>query len=156
MSAGTYRNPILYADYSDPDAIRVGADYYMVASSFTYLPGVLSFIPGILSTGRSLTIVCLLCLLRNTTGRPTVPGTWAPSIRYHKGEFFVFIPLPDEGIFVARSKDPRGTFQLNRLCESRGWIDPCPFWDEDGKAYMVFAYARSRCGIKHPGWPWQR
>ena len=40
MNTGTYKNPILYADYSDPDAIRVGEDYYMVASSFTYLPGV--------------------------------------------------------------------------------------------------------------------
>lgn len=59
------------------------------------------------------------------------------------------MPLPDEGIFVARSKDPKGTFQLNRLCEAKGWIDPCPFWDEDGRAYMIFAYARSRCGIKH-------
>ena len=50
---------------------------------------------------------------------------------------------------MARSKDPKGIFTLNRLCESRGWIDPCPFWDEDGRAYMIFAYARSRCGIKH-------
>ena len=35
------------------------------------------------------------------------------------------------------------------LKEAKGWIDPCPLWDEDGKAYMVFAYAKSRCGIKH-------
>ena len=36
----TYKNPILYADYSDPDVVRVGEDYYMVSSSFTYIPGV--------------------------------------------------------------------------------------------------------------------
>ena len=64
-------------------------------------------------------------------------GTWAPSIRYHEGTFFVFIPLVDEGILVARSKDPYGEFEWNMLCESKGWIDPCPFWDDDGKAYMV-------------------
>ena len=76
-------------------------------------------------------------------------GTWALSIRYHQGSFFVFVPLPDEGILVSRSEDPYGTFETNLLCQSKGWIDPCPFWDEDGKAYIVFAYARSRCGIKH-------
>ena len=149
MNTGTYQNPILYADYSDPDAIRVGEDYYMVASSFTYLPGV----PLLHSRDLvhwEIINYCVPALPFEKYDRPAHgSGTWAPSIRYHKGEFFVFIPLPDEGIFVARSKDPRGTFQLNRLCESRGWIDPCPFWDEDGKAYMVFAYARSRCGIKH-------
>ncbi len=76
-------------------------------------------------------------------------GTWAPSIRFHEGTFYVFVPLPDEGIFVARSDDPYGKFELNCLCESKGWIDPCPLWDDDGRAYMVFAFARSRCGIKH-------
>ena len=62
---------------------------------------------------------------------------------------FVFIPLVDEGILVARSSDSYGEFQLNMLCERKGWIDSCPFWDEDGKAYMIFAYAGSRAGIKH-------
>lgn len=145
----TYKNPILYADYSDPDAIRVGEDYYMVASSFTYLPGV----PLLHSRDLVHWEIINYCVPSLPFEKYDLPshgsGTWAPSIRYQDGEFRVFIPLPDEGIFVARSKDPYGTFTLNRLCESRGWIDPCPFWDEDGRAYMVFAYARSRCGIKH-------
>ena len=76
-------------------------------------------------------------------------GTWAPAIRYHDGTFIVFIPLVDEGILVARSRDPYGEFQLNMLCERKGWIDSCPFWDDDGKAYMIFAYAGSRAGVKH-------
>ncbi len=61
----------------------------------------------------------------------------------------MFIPLVDEGILVARTRDPYGEFEWNMLCRSKGWIDPCPFWDHDGKAYMVFAYAKSRTGIKH-------
>lgn len=145
----TYQNPILYADYPDPDGIRVGEDYYMVASSFTYLPGV----PILHSRDLVHWQIINHCLSALPFARYDRPahgaGCWAPAIRYHMGEFFVFIPLPDEGIFVARSRDIRGEFQLNCLVKARGWIDPCPFWDSDGRAYMVFAYARSRCGIQH-------
>ncbi len=144
-----YQNPILYADYSDPDAIRVGEDYYMVASSFTYLPGV----PLLHSRDLvhwEIVNYCVRALPFEKYDRPSHgSGTWAPSIRYHDGQFIVFIPLPDEGILVARSADPYGEFQLNLLCESKGWIDTCPLWDDDGRAYMVFALARSRCGVKH-------
>ena len=145
----TYKNPILYADYSDPDVVRVGEDYYMVSSSFTYIPGV----P--LLHSRDLVHWELInhCVKKLPFEKYALPchgsGTWAPSIRYHEGTFFVFIPLVDEGILVARTRDPYGEFECNMLCESKGWIDPCPFWDDDGRAYMVFAYAKSRSGIKH-------
>lgn len=145
----TYKNPILYADYSDPDVIRVGTDYYMVASSFTYIPGV----PLLHSRDLVHWELINYCVKRLPFDKYSEvshgSGTWAPSIRWKDGVFFVFIPLVDEGILVARSKDPYGEFQLHMLCEAKGWIDPCPFWDEDGKAYMVFAYAGSRAGIKH-------
>ena len=144
-----YQNPILYADYSDPDVVRVGEDYYMVASSFTYLPG----IPLLHSKDLvhwEIINHCVSALPFEKYNRPSHgSGTWAPSIRYHDGMFYVFVPLVDEGILVARSSDPYGQFELNMLCSSKGWIDSCPFWDEDGRAYMVFAYANSRCGMKH-------
>lgn len=144
-----FKNPVLYADYSDPDVIRVGEDFYLVASSFAYLPGV----PLLHSRDLVHWEIINYCVPSLPFEQYHLPvhgsGTWAPSIRYHNGTFFVFIPLPDEGILVARSKDPYGTFTLNCLCEAKGWIDPCPFWDEDGRAYMIFAYARSRAGIKH-------
>lgn len=145
----TYKNPILYADYSDPDVIRVGDDFYMVASSFTYLPGV----PLLHSRDLVHWEIINYCVKSLPFEKYAMPshgsGTWAPSIRYHNGMFIAFIPLVDEGILVARSADPYGEFSLNMLCERKGWIDSCPFWDEDGKAYMVFAYAGSRAGIKH-------
>ncbi|UUZ83630.1 hypothetical protein LJK88_07315 [Paenibacillus sp. P26] len=50
---GTFQNPVLYADYSDPDVIRVGEDFYMVSSSFSHMPGRRSFIRRIWSIGRS-------------------------------------------------------------------------------------------------------
>ena len=144
-----YQNPILYADYSDPDVIRVGEDYYMVASSFTYLPGV----PLLHSKDLvhwEIINHCVPSLPFEKYNRPAHgSGTWAPSIRHRDGVFYVFIPLPDEGIFVARSSDPYGEFKLNCLIQAKGWIDPCPLWDEDGRAYMIFAFARSRCGIKN-------
>ena len=64
--------------------------------------------------------------------------------------FYVFIPLPDEGIFVTTAKNPAGPWsELHCIKQACGWIDPCPFWDDDGNAYMAHAYAKSRCGIKH-------
>lgn len=144
-----YQNPILYADYSDPDVIRVGEDYYMVASSFTYFPGVPILHSKDLVHWHIINYAVPALPFEKYDAPSHGSGTWAPSIRYHGGVFYVFVPLPDEGIFVARSEDIYGEFRLNCLQEAKGWIDPCPYWDDDGRAYMVFAYARSRCGIKH-------
>lgn len=145
-----YRNPLLCMDYSDPDVIRVGEDYYMVASSFTYLPGV----PLLHSHDLVHWEQLAWCVQRLPFARYDLPahgcGTWAPAIRWHEGTFYVFIPLPDEGIFVTTATDPCGPWsELHCIKQTCGWIDPCPFWDEDGSAYMAHAYAKSRCGIKH-------
>ena len=148
MKIQKYKNPLLFADYSDPDVIRTGSDFYMVSSSFTYLPGV----PVLHSKDLIHWELISHCVEKLPYDRYNVPqhgcGTWAPSIRYHEGIYYVFIPLPDEGILVAAAADPAGKWTLQRLCKAKGWIDPCPLWDEDGKIYMVFAYAKSRCGIK--------
>lgn len=148
--AGRYRNPVLMMDLSDPDVIRVGEDYYMVASSFTYLPGVPLLHSRDMIHWRQLA----WCVERIPFARYAQPvhgcGTWAPAIRYHEGKFYVFVPLPDEGIFVTTAADPAGPWSpLKSIWEGKGWIDPCPFWDDDGRAYMAHAYANSRCGIKH-------
>lgn len=150
QGAAEYENPILRMDLSDPDVIRVGEDYYLVASSFTYLPGV----PVLHSRDMLHWRLLSWCVERLPFERYDLPchgcGTWAPSIRYHDGLFYVFIPLPDEGIFVTTAKDPAGPWsELHCLWAGKGWIDPCPFWDDDGKAYLAHAYANSRCGIKH-------
>ena len=145
-----YVNPILRMDLSDPDVIRVGEDYYLVASSFTYLPGVPLYHSKDMVHWHQLA----WCVESIPFGRYSLPahgaGTWAPAIRYHNGVFYVFVPLPDEGIFVTTATDPAGPWSpLHCLWAGKGWIDPCPFWDDDGNAYMAHAFARSRCGIKH-------
>jgi beta-xylosidase len=145
-----YYNPLLPIDYSDPDVIRVGQDYYMVASSFTYLPGVPLLHSKDLIHWEQLAW-CVQSLPFSRYDQPVHGcGTWAPAIRWHQGTFYVFIPLPDEGIFVTTAADPAGPWSpLHCVKKACGWIDPCPFWDKDGNAYMVHAYAKSRCGIKH-------
>ena len=121
-----YSNPVLYADYSDPDPIRVGDDYYMVASSFTYVPGV----PILHSRALVHWEIINYALRRLPFDKYSAPShgsrAWAPAIRYHNGEFLIFIPFVDEGIMVARSRDIRGEFELNMLSCEIGWIDPCP------------------------------
>ena len=146
---GTFTNPILYADYSDPDAIRVGRDFYLTASSFCNTPG----LPVLHSKDLVNWKVISYALPNIPYERYKKPmhgcGVWAPSIRYYNGEFVIFFPMPDEGIFVTKAKDPKGKWsEPVAIFEGKGWIDPCPFIDDDGKAYMVNAYAKSRIGFK--------
>ncbi|MBQ7775396.1 MAG: glycoside hydrolase 43 family protein [Lachnospiraceae bacterium] len=146
---GTYSNPILYTDYSDPDVIRVGEDYFMVASSFCNAPSV----PLLHSKDLVNWKVINYCMEKLPISRYDKPvhgcGAWAPAIRYHEGIYYVFVPFPDEGIFMCKTTDPWGIWsEPTYVRQVTGWIDPCPFWDEDGKAYMVTAFARSRIGFK--------
>lgn len=146
---GTYTNPILYTDYSDPDACRVGDDYFMVASSFSNAPG----LPILHSKDLVNWRVISYALEKIPGSQFDKPlhghGVWAPAIRYHEGEFIVFFPMPDEGIYVVRTKNPWGKWdEPTCLFSGKGWIDPCPFWDDDGRAYMVSAFAKSRIGFK--------
>lgn len=149
---GTYKNPVLLADYSDPDAIRDGDDYWLTASSFNCTPG----LPILHSKDLVNWTIVNHALKRLPDPRKVFDtyrggeGVWAPAIRKHAGLFWIFFPLPDEGIYVTTAKDPRGQWSEPwLLLEGKGFIDPCPLWDEDGKAYLVHAYANSRCGIKH-------
>jgi beta-xylosidase len=147
---GTYKNPVLHADYSDPDAIRVGEDYYLVASSFDAVPG--------LPILHSKDLVNWRLIGHALKRQPPVEhfeqtqhgnGVWAPAIRYHKGEYFIYYPDPDFGIYLVKAKDPAGPWSDPVLVEAgKGLIDPCPLWDDDGTVYLVHGWAGSRAGIK--------
>lgn len=147
---GTYKNPILHADYSDPDAVRVGDDYYMTASSFDAIPG--------LPILHSRDLVNWSLIGHALKRQPPFEhfektqhgnGVWAPAIRYHQNEFYIYYPDPDFGIYLTKAKNPTGPWSEPILIEAgRGLIDPCPLWDDDGNNYLVYAYAGSRAGIK--------
>jgi beta-xylosidase len=147
---GTYKNPILHADYSDPDAIRVGDDFYMTASSFNAAPGLPILHSKDLVNWRLINYVFVKQPPVDVFDKPQHGGgVWAPSIRYHDGEFYIFYPDPDLGIYMTKTKNPAGEWSKPVLIrEAKGWIDPCPLWDEDGSAYLVSAFAGSRAGIK--------
>src|SRR5699024_521659 len=77
-------------------------------------------------------------------------GVWAPAIRYHNDSFFIYYPDPDFGIYMVKAKDPVGPWTKPVLVKAgKELIDPCPLWDDDGKAYLVYAYAGSRAGINN-------
>jgi beta-xylosidase len=158
--AATYRNPILYADYSDPDVIRVGDRYYLVASTFQYSPGIpvlesrdlvhwtivahvvshLDFhpaydLPGPMDfTDASERVKFDPKLTAHRYGG----GIWAPSIRFHAGRFYVYFATPTEGIFMASAAAVTGPWDAPvKVIDALGLEDPCPFWDDDGSAYLV-------------------
>ncbi|HSV16098.1 MAG TPA: glycoside hydrolase 43 family protein [Tepidisphaeraceae bacterium] len=147
---GTYRNPILFADYSDPDVVRVGDDFFLTASSFNCTPGL-----PILHSRDLVNWKIVNHAIRQVPDARYERvqhgcGVWAPSIRHHDGRFWIFFPTPDEGIYVTTADDPRERWSEPRMVVAgNGLIDPCPLWDDDGKAYLVFAYAHSRSGLKH-------
>lgn len=147
---GTYKNPILHADYSDPDAIRVGDDYYMTASSFNCIPG----LPILHSKDMVNWELVNYALPKqppfDVFDKPQHGnGVWAPCIRFHNEEFYIYYPDPDYGIYMIKTKDPKGLWSEPILVkEGNGIIDPAPFWDDDGKAYLGFAFAGSRAGAK--------
>ena len=146
---GTYKNPILHADYSDPDAIRVGDDYYMISSSFEDVPG----LPILHSKDLVNWSIIGHALTRQVpTEHFSIPrhgeGVWAPSLRFHNGEFYFYYPDPDFGIYLIRAKKIKGPWSEPVLVMAgKGLIDPCPLWDGE-QVYLVHAYAGSRAGIK--------
>ncbi|MGO4821412.1 MULTISPECIES: glycoside hydrolase family 43 protein [unclassified Flavobacterium] len=147
---GTYKNPILHADYSDPDVIRFGDDYYMTASSFNCIPGL-----PILHSKDMVNWELVNYALQKQPPFEVYDkpghgnGVWAPCIRYHNNEFYIYYPDPDYGIYMVKAKDPRGIWSKPILVkEGKGLIDPSPLWDDDGQVYLAYAFAGSRAGIK--------
>ena len=150
---GTYTNPVINADYSDPD-VCVGAsgeDYYMTASSFQCVPGlpvlhskdlvnweIINYALPSLYEGDAE-------LQKHFSTPQHGKGVWAPSIRYHNGWFYIYWGDPDFGVYMVKTQDPAGQWE-KPVCVIRGegYIDTTPLWDEDGRCYMVNGWANSR------------
>ncbi|MFF8653544.1 glycoside hydrolase family 43 protein [Streptomyces huasconensis] len=151
LGDGTYRNPVLAADWSDPDVLRVGDDFYLTASSFGRSPG----LP--LLHSRDLVNWTLIghALDRLEPAEAfAVPrhdcGVWAPSLRRHDGRYWIFWGDPDHGVYQVNAPRIRGPWTRPHLLKpGKGLIDPCPLWDESGVAYLVHAWAKSRSGVKN-------
>ena len=151
LGDGRYKNPVLHADYSDPDAIRVGDTYYMTSSSFNSSPG----LPLLQSkdlvnwelVGHALP---RLTPLDHFATPRHGDGVWAPCLRYHDGKFWIFYPDPDFGIYVITATRFTGPWSAPHLVlPGKGIIDPTPLWDDDGRAWLLHGWAKSRAGINN-------
>ena len=139
LGNGKYKNPVLYADYSDPDACRVGDDFYMTSSSFNCLPGLQILHSKDLVNWTIIGAAVPNALTPIETPEHPEHGNriWAPSIRHHKGEFYIFWGDPDQGAFMVKAKDPKGPWTpIHCVKNVGGWEDPCPLWDDDGQTYL--------------------
>ncbi|MDR1698242.1 MAG: glycoside hydrolase 43 family protein [Prevotellaceae bacterium] len=150
LTAQTYKNPVIHADYSDPDVCRVGDDYYMTASSFNCIPGLPVLHSKDLVHWELVNYALPVQKPLDFFNKPQHGnGVWAPSIRFHNGEFYIYWGNPDFGLYMMKASDPRGEWSEPVMVkEGKGLIDCCPFWDEDGNAYISFAFAGSRAGNK--------
>ena len=143
---GTYTNPVINADYSDPDVCVAGEDYYLTASSFNCIPGLPILHSKDLVNWEIVGHAVKELEPKQEFDRPSHGnGIWAPSIRYHNGEFYIYWGDPDYGVFMVKTKDPAGKWS-KPLCviPGKGLIDTTPLWDDDGRCYLVNAYANSR------------
>ncbi|MBQ7419202.1 MAG: glycoside hydrolase 43 family protein [Prevotella sp.] len=137
QSNGTYKNPVLNADYSDPDIIRVGSKYYMVASDFHFIGMQVLESVDMINWQVVSQIYDRFDLPGWDENKHYAGGSWAPSIRWHDGRFYVFFCTPEEGLFMSSATDVRGPWTpLHCLKAIPKWEDPCPLWDDDGKAYL--------------------
>lgn len=143
---GMYRNPVLHADYSDPDVCAVGGDYFLTASSFNCIPGL-----PILHSKDLVNWKIVNYALKKVEPVEYYnearhgKGVWAPSIRFHEGMYYIYWGDPDFGIFMVKTRDPYGEWDKPVLVKAgKGMIDPCPLWDDDGRVYLAHAWAGSR------------
>jgi beta-xylosidase/acetyl esterase/lipase len=151
LGNGKYQNPILHADYSDPDVIRAGDTFYMTASSFSNVPG-LPLLQSKDMVNWELVGHALPRLVPSEAFATPQPGkgVWAPCLRFHDGKFWIFYPDPDSGIYVMTAERFAGPWSApHLLLAGKGLIDPTPLWDDDGKAYLLHGWAKSRAGFNN-------
>ncbi len=134
---GKYVNPILNADYSDPDVIRVGDKYYMICSEFHFMG-----IPVLESEDMvNWKIITQIYNEINLPGYNSMEryggGSWAPAIRYYNDKYWVYFCTPNEGLFMSTAENPAGPWSpLVHVKTVSGWEDPCPLRDDNGDAYL--------------------
>ena len=151
---GTFRNPILRADYSDPDPLRVGDDFYLVASTFEDYPGVTILHSKDLVNWQTIgaAFTHLYQVSEDYTWRRMRRyngGVYAPTLTYHEGRYYIYANLYTDGFYMAWAEQPEGPWHEQMLRDREGrllkvprWSDPCPLWDDDGQAYLMTSHPR--------------
>lgn len=158
----SYTNPILPYDYSDPDVIRVGETYLMTSSSFNNVPG-LQILASRDLVHWEIVDAAIRYRLPGYQEGDDVSGNfvWAPAIREHQGRLWIYYGDPDRGIYCVRSKVQKDGVRSTKewhfpleweepvlVMPAKGYIDPCPLWDDDGRVWLSHGVAGSRFGLK--------
>ena len=137
LGDGTYANPLLLADYSDPDVIRVGNKYYMTCSEFHFMGMPILECEDMVNWRIIGQIFNRIDIEKFDTMNGYGDGTWAPTLRYHDGKFWMFVCMPNTGLYMSTATRPEGPWEpLYHVKDIRNWEDPCPLWDDDGNAYL--------------------
>ena len=135
----TFTNPILTGFYPDPSVVKVGPDYYLINSTFSYFPGIPVFHSKDLKNWKQIGNVISRTSQMDFMGERVTRGLFAPAISYHKGKFYVTCTdIDHDGNFVVTATDPAGPWSDPvKLPQVRG-IDPSLYFDEDDKAYILY------------------
>jgi len=137
LGDGTYANPVLNGDYSDPDVIRVGSKYYMTCSEFHFMGMPILESDDMVNWRIIGQVFGSIDLPGYSDMTKYGNGTWAPALRYHDGKYWIYVCTPNEGLFMTTADNPAGPWApLHCVKAVSGWEDPCPLWDDDGQAYL--------------------
>lgn len=140
---GTYSNPLFFDEFSDPDIIRVGEDFYLAGTTMHAMPGLVILHSKDLVNWKFMSY----CFERLNLGaefnlesgkEAYGQGIWAPCIRYHNGMFYVFSNINGHGMQVFKSKDPKGPWEHTPM--NAKIYDLSVLFDDDGKIYAVYNY----------------
>ncbi len=146
---GTYTNPLFYDEFSDPDVIRVGDDYYLAGTTMHSVPGLVILHSRDLVNWENISY----CFDRfdfqddafSLKNKKDVygQGIWAPCIRYANDQFYIFSNVNGKGLQCYTSKDIRGPWEHHNL---KGKIyDLSVLFDDDGKIYAIHGYGEVHC-----------
>ena len=146
---GTYTNPLFYDEFSDPDILRVGDDYYLAGTTMHSVPGLVILHSRDLVNWENISY----CFDRFDFNDDAFSlknhqeiygqGVWAPAIRYANGQFYVFTNINGKGLQCYTSKDIRGPWKHHNM-EGRIY-DLSVLFDDDGKIYAIHGYGEVRC-----------
>jgi len=144
---GTYTNPLFYDEFSDPDIIRVGDDFYLAGTTMHAMPSLVVLHSKDLVNWEFLSYAAEKLDLgpefRLEDGRDIYgQGIWAPCIRYHNGTFYIFSNVNGRGLQIFTSKNSAGPWQHRSL--DRGIHDLSVLFDDDGRIYAIFNYGEVR------------
>ena len=145
----TVKNPILTGFYPDPSICRVGEDFYLVTSSFAYAPGVPLFHSRDLAHWEQIGNILQRKEQLAVGGEEISRGIYAPTIRYHKGIYYMITTnVSYGGNFIVTAEHPEGPWSDPcYLGEEAAGIDPSLFFDEDGRCYYCGTRPKVQWGL---------